>query len=67
MDSIRIERVTSSLLIPVINTPRTKIEYPVSSNNLIIHSGLINEKRQPLHNAEAAPSILAVSELLNNA
>ena len=44
MDSIRIERVTSSLLIPVINTPRTKIEYPVSSNNLIIHSGLINEK-----------------------
>ena len=44
MDCIRIERMTSSLLIPVINTPKKKIEYPVCSNNLIIHSGLINEK-----------------------
>lgn len=44
MDSIRIERVTSSLLIPVINTPKTTIEYPVTKNNIVIHSGYINEK-----------------------
>jgi len=44
MDSIRIERATSSLLIPVINTPKTKIVYPVMRDNIIIHSGFINEK-----------------------
>ena len=44
MDSIRIERATSSLLIPVINTPKTKIVYPVTKDNITVHSGLINEK-----------------------
>ena len=44
MDSIRIERTTSSLLIPVANTPKTKIVYPVMGDNITIHSGLINEK-----------------------
>ena len=44
MDSLRLERATSSLLIPVANTPKTKIVYPVSGDNIIIHSGFINEK-----------------------
>ena len=44
MDSIRIERATCSLLFPVTNTPKTKIEYPVTGDNIIIHSGFINEK-----------------------
>ena len=44
MDSIRIERATSSLLIPVTNKPKTKIVHPVTGDNIIVHSGFINEK-----------------------
>ena len=36
MDSIRIERATNSLLIPVTNTPKTKIIYPVMGDNITI-------------------------------